>query len=393
MRKAPLPRRNVCRTLFGCIRYGPAVFFAKARHGVCKIRKEAFAQAGATVIKMRNDSEHPAILSGFPEEAQQHRPSLPPYLRQGDTPRTFLWDTLIAVLPLFLFAVYLNGARVLTVAFLCVLFCVGTEAAMEWLLRRRVTVTDGRAVMTGLVLALLLPASVPLWMPAVGSIFAIAAVKEPFGGTGKSIVNPAFCGYAFLWVIGGEALSALPKPFVRLSAFAFLPDASALTQDTVLTVLKSGRLPDTSLLEVFLGNKPGSAGAGSALILAAVFLYLALRRTVKPVVPLSFLAASGVFCLVFPHLQLASDAIVLKYAAYQLCAGTLLFAAVFSGLEPETLPRTLPGQLAFGVGCGVLTMLLRYFTPEPDGAVFAVLVMNLTTPLLDHLCRTGGRGT
>lgn len=330
-------------------------------------------------------------VPGEPDLSHAHRSSLPPYLTQGDTPRTFLWDTLIAVLPLYLFAVYLSGLRAMTVAVVCVLFCVGTEAVMEWFSAHRITVTDGSAAITGIVLSLLLPASVPLWMAALGSVFAAAVVRVPFGGTGKSLVNPAFCGYAFLWLIGGSTFSALPKPFVRLSAFSFRIDASCLTQDTILSVLKKGRLPDTTLIEVFLGNKPGCIGAGSALILCAALLYLLLRGTVRPVVPLSFVASAAVFCLIFPHPELASDAIVLKYTGYQLCAGTLLLVAVFSGLEPATLPRTLLGQVAFGVGCGILTMLLRYFTPQPDGAVFAVLVMNLATPLLDRLFRTKHR--
>ena len=316
-----------------------------------------------------------------------YQPLAPLYLRQGDTPRTFLWDILIAALPLYLFAIYLYGFRVLTIAVISVVFCMLTEGLLAWFFRHCITLTDGTACITGVLLSLLLPPSVPLWMPAAGAVFAIAAVKEPFRGSGRNLLNPAFAGYAFLSLFWNARISALPKPFVRLPVLAFRVDDSYLVQDQVLPALKDGKLPDLQLFQVFLGNKPGTVGAASALILIAVFLYLLIRKTVRPTASLACLAAAAAFCFLFPHLELASDTIAIRFTAYQLCSGSLLLAAFFMECDPASLPATFSGQAVFGLGCGILTMLLRYFGPDPDGAVWAVLVMNLLSPLLDRIFR------
>ena len=299
-------------------------------------------------------------------------------------------DVIIALLPAFAFSIYAFGLRSASVTLLCVVFCVLFEFLFEKLLHRPVTIGDLSAVVTGLILAFNLPASVPLWMPVIGAFFAIVVAKQLYGGIGKNIMNPALCARVFLTLAWPSHMALFTTPLRdRLSPLSVtLVDVTASA--TPLQTLKSGALPQQSLLDLFLGNMGGCLGEVSALLLLAGGVYLLIRRVITWHTPVAFLGTVAVLCYVFPR----GNADRLDFMLAELLCGGLILGAVYMATDYATTPLTPMGRILFGVGCGAITVLIRYFGTYPEGVSFAILIMNTFVYYLEKATKPrkfGGR--
>lgn len=301
-----------------------------------------------------------------------------PHLTTRDTTRTLMLDVLIALMPALLFSgCYFFGPRAFLVTLVSAAGCVGFEALFCLITRRRQTVDDLSAVVTGVLLAFTLPANVPYWAVLLGDFFAIVVVKQLFGGLGKNFLNPALAGRAFLFSFPA-VMSAFPA--VR-SWEGFAIDAQSAA--TPMASLHAGSLPSVSLLEMFTGVRSGALGEVSAALLLGG-LYLLARRVIKLRIPLSFLGTVAVLSWCFPQGGNSS----LDWTLYSLMGGGLLLAAFFMATDFTTSPVTFWGQVVYGVGCGALTVFLRTFGSYPEGVGFAVLVMNLLAWPIDQAALT-----
>ena len=298
-----------------------------------------------------------------------------PYLTTRDTTRTLMLDVLIALMPALLFSgCYFFGPCAFLVTLVSAAGCVGFEALFCLITRRRQTVDDLSAVVTGVLLAFTLPANVPYWAVLLGDFFAIVVVKQLFGGLGKNFLNPALAGRAFLFSFPA-VMSAFPA--VR-SWEGFAIDAQSAA--TPMASLHTGSLPSVSLLEMFTGVRSGALGEVSAALLLLGGLYLLSRRVIRLRIPLSFLGTVAVLSWCFPQGGNSS----LDWTLYSLMGGGLLLAALFMATDFTTSPVTFWGQVVYGVGCGALTVFLRTFGSYPEGVGFAVLVMNLLAWPIDR---------
>lgn len=302
-----------------------------------------------------------------------------PHLTTRDTTRTLMLDVLIALMPALLFSgCYFFGPRAFLVTLVSAAGCVGFEALFCLITRRRQTVDDLSAVVTGVLLAFTLPANVPYWAVLLGDFFAIVVVKQLFGGLGKNFLNPALAGRAFLFSFPA-VMSAFPA--VR-SWEGFAIDAQSAA--TPMASLHTGSLPSVSLLEMFTGVRSGALGEVSAALLLLGGLYLLARRAIRLRIPLSFLGTVAVLSWCFPQGGNSS----LDWTLYSLMGGGLLLAAFFMATDFTTSPVTFWGQVVYGVGCGALTVFLRTFGSYPEGVGFAVLVMNLLAWPIDRAALT-----
>ena len=302
-----------------------------------------------------------------------------PHLTTRDTTRTLMLDVLIALMPALLFSgCYFFGPRAFLVTLVSAAGCVGFEALFCLVTRRRQTVDDLSAVVTGVLLAFTLPANVPYWAVLLGDFFAIVVVKQLFGGLGKNFLNPALAGRAFLFSFPA-VMSAFPA--VR-SWEGFAIDAQSAA--TPMASLHTGSLPSVSLLEMFTGVRSGALGEVSAALLLLGGLYLLARRVIRLRIPLSFLGTVAVLSWCFPQGGNSS----LDWTLYSLMGGGLLLAAFFMATDFTTSPVTFWGQVVYGVGCGALTVFLRTFGSYPEGVGFAVLVMNLLAWPIDRAALT-----
>lgn len=301
-----------------------------------------------------------------------------PHIRTNDTTRTIMLDVCIALLPALIWGIYVFGLRALTVTLVSIISAVLAEVIWQKLMKKPITVLDFSAVVTGLLLALNLPVSVPLWMPAAGSVFAIIIVKQLFGGLGKNFVNPALTARVFLFLAWSAYMAVFTKPGEALSAIAIKPDAVASA--TPLASLKQGALPEsTSVFNAFLGYESGSIGEMSALLLTAGFLYLLVRRVITWHIPVAYIGTVFLLTFLFPQTANALD-----FALYEICSGGLFLGAIFMATDYVTSPITSKGRLIYGVGCGLITVFIRYFGTYPEGVSFAILIMNLLVWYIDR---------
>lgn len=303
-----------------------------------------------------------------------------PHAHASATTRTIMRDVLIALLPALAGSVYFFGFRTLTVTLLSAASCVFFEWGYRKLMRLDSTVYDMSAIVTGVLLAFVCPVTIPYWCIIIGDFFAIIVVKQLFGGIGKNFVNPALAARAFLfswpaimsnWVVPGFQ-----------NAAGIFGAADAVTSATPLGVMHQGVLPRESLLDLFLGNVGGCIGETSALLLLIGFAYLLIRRVISVRIPLAFAGTVAVLTFLFPQ---GNDR--LTWMAAQLLSGGLMLGAIFMATDYVTSPVTRLGQIIFGIGCGVITVVIRYFGGYSEGVSYAILVMNACVVLLDKLGR------
>ncbi len=299
-----------------------------------------------------------------------------PHLRTSDTTRTVMLDVILALIPAFLWGIHVFGLRALLLGIVSVASCVLFEALIQLLLRRPVTIGDFSAAVTGLLLAMNLSPAVPIWMPVVGAFFAIVVVKQMFGGIGKNIVNPALAARVFLFAWPSE-MGTFPAFGTKLTT---LSSADIVASATPLTSLKAGALPDVKMIDLFLGNIGGCIGEVSSALLLLGGLYLLIRRVITWHIPVAYLGTVALLTLFFP--QAASTP--MQFMLCELLSGGLMLGAFFMATDYATSPVTAKGRVIFGIGCGLITVFIRYFGGYPEGVSFSILIMNLLVWYIDR---------
>ncbi|NLW56650.1 MAG: RnfABCDGE type electron transport complex subunit D [Firmicutes bacterium] len=297
--------------------------------------------------------------------------SASPHIRQGVTTERIMWMVVISLLPAVFASITFFGGRALLIILCSVFSAVLTEAAVEILLKRPVTVKDGSAAVTGLLLALTLPPTVPLILPVLGAAFAIAIGKQIFGGLGFNPLNPALIGRAFLLASWPDLMTTWKWPAASLTWLE--SQADAVAGATVLGLIKEGTTVQLPFLQMFLGNMSGSLGETSALALLVGGLFLLAYQIIDWRIPVGYLGTVILMAL-----------LVGENPLLQLLAGGLILGAFFMATDYVTTPVTPKGRLIFGIGCGLLTMLIRKYGGFPEGVGYSILLMNVATPLLDR---------
>lgn len=291
-------------------------------------------------------------------------------------------DVVIALLPTVIVSILFYGWSEIIVLGVSILSCVLLEYLItRFLLKKPSTICDWSAVVTGVLLALNLPATSPWWMVIIGAIVAIGVAKMTFGGLGQNLFNPALVGRVFL-------LISFPVAMTNWAPVkGFIPGVDASTGSTLLGMVKEGgieALEGTSYLNLLFLNIGGSAGELSAIAILAGFVYLLARKVIRPHITLSIwltvFVFSGIMWLIDPSQY--TDPV------FNLLTGGLLLGSVFMATDYVTSPMSAKGGIIFGVGIGLITMLIRYFGAYPEGMSFAILIMNATVPLINKFCKS-----
>ena len=303
-----------------------------------------------------------------------------PHVHSPVTTQTIMRDVLIALVPALIGSVYFFGLRALTVTMVSAIAAFFFEKLYCYLMKQNDKTYDLSCIVTGVLLAFVCPPTIPYWMIIVGDAFAIILVKMLFGGIGKNIVNPALAGRAFMfsWPV---AMSTWVKVGFENAANP-LNAADAVTAATPLANMHQGLLPEASVLDAFLGNVGGCIGETSALLLLIGFAYLLYRKVITARIPLAYIGTVAVLSFLFP---MGQDRIT--WMAYQLFTGGLMLGAIFMATDYVTSPLTKLGQTVYGIGCGVLTIMIRYFGGYNEGVSYAILIMNCCVVLLDRIGR------
>ncbi len=304
--------------------------------------------------------------------------SASPHVRSGVTTRSIMRDVAIALIPASAMGVYRFGFK----AFLVLLSAVVSAILSEYLwtkfvLKKKICFTECSALVTGLLLGMNLPASVPLWMPVVGSAFAIIVAKEFFGGLGQNFMNPALAGRCFLVICFAGRMTDFA---VEKSSRLFYYGASAvdgLSSATPLAVIKDGGA--YSLKDMFLGFTGGVIGETSALCILIGAIYLLVRKVISLRIPVAYIATVAVFMLIF-----GGHGCDINYVACHLCGGGLMLGAWFMATDYVTSPITKAGQVVFGILLGLLTGVIRVFGNSAEGVSYAIIFCNLLVPFIER---------
>lgn len=280
-----------------------------------------------------------------------------PHLHHPDSTAGVMLDVIIALIPATICGIYLFGFHAALILAVCVASAVIAEYLWCLALKKPQTVTDCSAIVTGSILGLNFPATLPLWMAALGSVIAIVVVKQMFGGLGQNFANPALTARIVLMVSFPTQMTHFIQPFTHTVSSA--------------TPLVDSMIPAQTL---FLGDYAGCIGETSTLCLLMGGLYLVCRRVISPAVPLSYFATAAVLALLFGQDPITA-----------LFSGGLMLGAIFMATDYATTPNNLPGKIIFGLGCGVITMAIRQFGNMPEGVSFSILIMNILTPHINKL--------
>ena len=305
-----------------------------------------------------------------------------PHVHSPVTTRDIMRDVLIALTPALIGSVYFFGIRALLVTVVSAVSAFLFEKLWCYLMKQNDKTYDLSAVVTGVLLAFVCPPTIPYWMIVIGAGFAIILVKMLFGGIGKNIVNPALAGRAlmFSWPV---AMSTWVKVGWENQA-GILSTTDAVTAATPLAAMHQGYIDPAagSLLDAFLGNVGGCIGETSVLLLLIGFAYLLIKKVITARIPLAYIGTVAVLTLVF-----AQGNNPVEWMAYHLCTGGLMLGAIFMATDYVTSPLTKLGQIVYGIGCGVLTVMIRYFGGYNEGVSYAILIMNCCVVLLDRIGR------
>ena len=305
--------------------------------------------------------------------------STSPHIRTKISTQNIMRDVLIALSPAAVASVVLFGAWALLMMAVCVASAVLSEFLFNLIVKKEQTIKDLSAAVTGLILALCLPAKTEVWQCIVGSVFAIIVVKCLFGGIGCNFANPAVTGRVLLF-------ASFPAAVVGGSATNFMSAELAAGATPLVTVKNGGTLP--SLLDMFLGNRGGAIGETCAIALILGFVYLVVRKVIHWEIPVIFAGTVFIFALIID-----GDFTV---ALYHLLGGGLLFGAIFMATDYVTSPINRLGKMVFALGCGIFTVVFRFLSSMPEGVSYAILIMNILSPYIEKLTArkplgTGGR--
>jgi len=291
-----------------------------------------------------------------------------PHINYKATTSRIMLDVIIALLPAFVLAVWIFGPRAALITCVCVLSCVFFEWAFEKLLKRKNTINDLSAVITGMLLAFNLPVTIPVWQAIFGSFTAIVLVKQLYGGLGKNFANPAITARVVMFLAFPVTMTTWVEPF------SWKTSVDIVTGPTPLVLLLKGQTDGLNTLELFLGFHGGSFGEVSEAALLLGGLYLLFRRVISWHAPVSFIAA--VFAL---------TALSGVNPVHQIFSGGLFLGAIFMATDYVTTPQTNLGRAIFGLGCGILTVLIRLFGSYPEGVSYSILIMNTLVPFINKI--------
>ena len=300
-----------------------------------------------------------------------------PHIHSRESVAKVMWQVFFSLIPAGLAGVYIFGLPALRVILISVLSCVITEALIQRLRHKKITLGDGSAALTGLLLAYNLSSSVPFWIPLVGGFFAAAICKQVFGGLGANIFNPALAARAFL-------LASWPK---QMTNFVRPWTLDAISSATPLAMLKEGKalaLSDMGLSywDLFFGRRSGCLGEVCVLALALGALYLLWKRYIWGQAPAGFIVTLGALSWVF-----GAKGYFQGDFLFSILSGGVILGAFFMATDYVTTPLTKKGQLVFGAGCGALAFVIRGFGGYPEGVSYSILIMNAVTPLIDRYVR------
>ena len=302
--------------------------------------------------------------------------STSPHLYKEESVSRIMWMVVLSLLPAGIAGIFIFGEGALRVIILSIVSALITEGLLQVLTKKKITVLDGSAFLTGLLLAFNLPPEVPLWLPVVGAFFAIAIGKAVFGGLGQNIFNPALVGRVFL-------MASWPKYMTNFSQL------DAVSTATPLALIKKGRiLENISYGDLFLGKHGGCIGEVCILALALGAIFLFIRGYLSWHIPIPYILTVGLFTYLFgPKGLFTGDWL------FHILSGGLILGAFFMATDYVTSPLTRKGQIIFGVGCGLLTAIIRLWGGYPEGVSYAILMMNAATPIIDRYTRNRIYGT
>ena len=313
------------------------------------------------------------------EEKKLFKVTSNPIVRTARSTDKIMLDVIIALVPALGVGAYMFGMNVAILLVVNVVACVFFEWIYRKLMKKNCAVGDLSAVVTGVLLTCVMPPSAPWWIGLIGSFFSIVVVKQLYGGIGKNFLNPALAGRAFLSAAYAAQMTSWAVP----GALRGVVDAT--TMATPLSYLYAGEaLPEYfNFSSLFLGGIPGSIGEVSALALLIGAAYLLIRKVITWRIPVSFIGTVAVLTLIFGHEGYGN----FEWMLYNVLSGGLILGACFMATDYSTSPVNLTGQLIFGVGCGAITVLIRYFGSYPEGVSYAILVMNCCAWALDKATR------
>ena len=303
-----------------------------------------------------------------------------PHVHSPVTTQTIMRDVLIALAPALIGSVYFFGPRALTITLVSVLACFLFEKLWCKMMKQNDKTYDLSACVTGVLLAFVCPPTIAYWQIVLGALFAIVLVKMLFGGIGRNIVNPALAGRAFMfsWPV---AMSTWVKVGWANQASVF-STADIVTEATPLANMHQGLMPDVSIMDMFWGNIGGCIGETSAFLLLIGLVYLLARKVIKITIPAFYIGTVALLTLLFP---MGNPPI--QWMAAHLFGGGLMLGAIFMATDYVTSPITNKGQIIYAIGCGALTVLIRYFGGYNEGVSYAILIMNACVVLLDRIGR------
>ena len=305
-----------------------------------------------------------------------------PHIRAAENTRSIMLDVIIAMMPALIWAIVKFGFRALTLTAVSVVGCMFFEWGYRKLMKKPQSVNDLSAAVTGILLAFVCPVNMPYWMILVGDFFAIVVVKQLFGGIGKNFLNPALAGRAALLASYAGAMTPWLPAGTKAAIGGGMP-VDVVSAATPLAYLKTGDLEGlkqiASVGDMFLGKVGGSMGEVSALMLLIGGLYLIWRKVINWQTPVAYIATVAVLTFLFPK----GGADNLQFMLYSIFGGGLMLGAFFMATDYTTSPVTKTGQLIFGLGCGLLTVFIRYFGSYPEGVCYSIMIMNLVVALID----------
>jgi len=289
-----------------------------------------------------------------------------PHLHSSETTTKIMFYVILSLIPAILGSVYFFGFYVLNVIFVSVISCVLSELLFQILMKKEIRICDGSAIVTGILFAFVLPPRIPLWIVALGGFLAIFLVKELFGGIGFNIFNPALTARAIL-------LASYPVEMTKfINVFDYRIDA--ITSPTPLFIMKENiNQPLPSLWQMFIGNHPGCIGETSTILLLLGAIFLLSKKVITWHIPISYILTIAILSLIFK-----------EKVFYQIMGGGLILGAFFMATDYVTSPITRKGKIIFGIGCGIITFLIRKAGGYPEGVCYSILFMNMLVPVINR---------
>lgn len=295
--------------------------------------------------------------------------SVSPHIHGTQTTQTIMLDVIIALVPAAIAGTIIFGLRSLAVIAACIISCVATEYLFNLICKREQTVTDLSAIVTGLLLSLNLPASTPIWQAVVGSVFGILFVKMIFGGIGQNFANPAITARLFMLIAFSQQMTHASFPIKA-------DTVSGATPLSILEGVSEGQVP--SLTDMLIGMQGGTIGETCTIALLIGFIYLMVRKVITWHTPTVFIATVFILSFLITGFDINTS---LQY----VLSGGLIIGAVFMATDYATTPTSYWGKVVFGLGCGLITVIIRFWGSYPEGVSFAILLMNILTPYIEKL--------